>query len=163
MYSLAFKVHSLAFKVYSLAFKVYSLVDKPHFLAFSRLKYTLCMQIRVNGGGMSGKKGQKDSKFEVPGYVYRVTKQRKSKSMRVSEEDYTIITIYYNLYKKPRTTVLHEMIGAAAKYWEEKHEEKIKQLQEWKDKTADYDILAKILHLYVQKYGRLHVIKRRDV
>ncbi len=83
--------------------------------------------------------------------------------IRVSEEDYTIITIYYNLYEKPRTTVLYEMIRAAAKYWEEKHKEKIKQLQEWKDKTADYDILVKILRLYVQKYGQLPVIKSRDV
>ncbi len=123
----------------------------------------MCMQIRVIGGIMSEKKGGKKVKLEVPGYVYRVTKQNKSKSMRISKEDYVILTIYNNLYKKPRATILHEVIGTAAKCWEEKHEEEIKQLQEWKGKTADYDILAKILSLYVQKYGQLPVIKSRDV
>ena len=54
---------------------------------------------------MSIKKQQDASKLRVPGYIYQVTKQLKSKMIRVSEEDYTIITMYYNLYEKPRTTV----------------------------------------------------------
>ncbi|MFC1989833.1 hypothetical protein ACFLVW_04665 [Chloroflexota bacterium] len=49
--------------------------------------------------------------LQRPGYVFRITTQGKSRNMRIAEGDYSIITVYRNLYNKPRTTVLHEMIA----------------------------------------------------
>ena len=82
--------------------------------------------------------------------------------MRIAEGDYNIITVYRNLYNKPRTTILHEMIGTAAKCWEEKHDEQLKELREWKNKTEDYELMARIVELYKQKYGPLRVIRRNQ-
>ncbi len=109
---------------------------------------------------MSKESGNKPLYPDSPGYVFRVTTQGKSKSMRISEGDYTIISIYGNKYTKPRTTILHEMIGTAAKCWEEEHNERLPELQEWKDKTVDFELMERILAIYYQKYGRLHVMKR---
>lgn len=95
-----------------------------------------------------------------PGYVFRVTTQGKSRNMRIAEGDYDIITIYGNLYSKPRTTILHEMIGTAAKCWEEKHNEQLPELLEWRDKTKNYELMARIIELYHKKYGRLRVIRK---
>ena len=82
--------------------------------------------------------------------------------LRISEGDYTILNIYHELYKKPRSTILHEMIGTAAKCWEEKHDEQLAELREWKEKTADYELMARIIELYVQKYGRLRVRRKNQ-
>ena len=109
---------------------------------------------------MSKESSNKPLYPDSSGYVFRVTTQGKSKSMRITEGDYTIISIYGDRYNKPRTTILHEMIGTAAKCWEEKHNERLPELQEWKDKTKDYELMARIIELYHQKYGRLHVMRR---
>ncbi len=111
---------------------------------------------------MSEKKGGKKVKSEAPGYIYQVTKQGKSKSMRISEEYYHTPTIYYNLRKRPRGTILHEMIGTAAKCWEEKHDKQLKELRAWKNKTEDYELMVMIVELYKQKYGPLCVIRRNQ-
>ena len=52
-----------------------------------------------------------------------------------------MIGIYREIYKKPLTTVLHVMIGTAAKCWEENHVEKMEELKELRERTADYDAL----------------------
>jgi len=67
----------------------------------------------------------------------------------VSEEDYTILTIYANKFGVPRTTMLHDMVGYAAKCWEEQHEQTIKALKE-RIKTQ-----ARIIVAYLEKYGRI--------
>ncbi len=110
---------------------------------------------------MSEESSRETHVLQRPGYVYRVTAQGKSRSMRISEGDYDIISVYSDIYSKPRTTILHEMIGTAAKCWEEKHAEQLPELLEWRDKTKDYEIMARIIDLYLKKYGPLH-IKRKD-
>ncbi len=107
---------------------------------------------------MSKKRSQEEVDSEKPGYLYQVTRQGRAKTLRISEEDYTILTVYSNLRKKPRTTIMHEMIGTAAKCWEEKHDEQLAELREWKKKTEDYELLVRIVE---QKYGPLRV-KRRN-
>ncbi|MFC1934756.1 hypothetical protein ACFLXZ_00370 [Chloroflexota bacterium] len=111
---------------------------------------------------MSEEAGRETHVLKRPGYVFRVTAQGKSRSMRICEGDYDTISVYSNIYGKPRTTILHEMIGTAAKCWEEKHDEQLPELQEWKDKTKGYELMARILELYKQKYGRLHVMRRKQ-
>ncbi len=111
---------------------------------------------------MSKESSKENHVLQRPGYVFRVTTQGKSRNMRIAERDYNIITVYRNLYNKPRTTILHEMIGTAAKCWEEKHDEQLKELREWKNKTEDYELMARIVELYKQKYGPLHVIRRNQ-
>ena len=63
---------------------------------------------------MSQEYNEETNVLQKPGYVFRVTSQGKSRSMRITEGDYTIVTVYGNFYKKPRTTILHEMIDAAS-------------------------------------------------
>ncbi len=108
--------------------------------------------------GIISKESSKETLvLQRPVYVFRVTSQGKSRSMRITEGDYTILTVFGNLYKKPRTTILHEMIGTAAKCWEEKHDEQLKELREWKKKTADFEPMERIIELYKQRYGPLRV------
>ncbi len=109
---------------------------------------------------MSKEPSEETHVSQRPGYVFRVTTQGKSRNMRIAEGDYDIITTYGNLYSKPRTTILHEMIGTATKCWEEKHAEQLPELLEWRDKTKDYELMARIIELYKQKYGRLRVIRK---
>jgi len=109
---------------------------------------------------MSKEPGEETHVSQRPGYVFRVTTQGKSRNMRIAEGDYDIITAYGSLRNKPRSTILHEMIGTAAKCWEEKHAERLPELQEWRDKTEDYELMARIIELYHKKYGRLRVIRK---
>ncbi len=37
---------------------------------------------------------------------------------------------------------------------------RLPELQEWKDKTTDYELMARIIELYYSKYGPLRVIRR---
>ncbi|MFC2003717.1 hypothetical protein ACFLV4_07255 [Chloroflexota bacterium] len=111
---------------------------------------------------MSEESGKETHVLKRPGYVFRVTAQGKSRSMRISEGDYDIISVYSDSYGKPRTTILHEMIGTAAKCWEEKHDEQLPELQEWRDKTMDYELMARIIELYHKKYDPLHVMRRKQ-
>ena len=68
--------------------------------------------------------------------------------MAVNRGDYDIITIYSRRSKKPRTTVLHDMIGQAAVCWEKGHARKIEELQDI------ITVLAAKLDQYHQKYGK---------
>lgn len=122
--------------------------------------HAICMQFQSMEGVMSEESSRETKILNKPGYVYRVTDQGKSRSMRISEGDYVIISVYSNLYSKPRTTILHEMIGTAAKCWQEKHNERLPELQEWKNNTLDYGLLKRIVQLYFQKYGRLRVFRK---
>ena len=111
---------------------------------------------------MSEESSRENHVLQRPSYVYRVTAQGKSRSMRISEGDYAIISVYSNINGKPRTTILHEMIGTAAKCWEEKHDEQLPELQEWRDKTKEFELMARIIELYKQKYGPLRVMRRKQ-
>jgi len=71
--------------------------------------------------------------------------------VRISSVDLTILKIYKERYKIPITAIVHEMIGTAAKCWEERHEAVIKELQE-RVTEAEW-----IMGLYYKKYGPLHV------
>ncbi len=131
-------------------------------MVYNRLMHAIRMQMRVFGGIMSEKIWGKKAKLEAPGYIYQVTKQGKYKTLRISEDDYGILDIYHNLYKKPRTTILHEMIGAAAKCWVEKHVEQIEELTKRVEETADYERVAYALFLYNEKYGPLKDLVKKE-
>ena len=78
---------------------------------------------------------------------YVLTRAGVYRKIGISEGDHEILTVYAHLYGIPRTTLLHEMIGCAAKCWEEKHVQTIKQLEEH-EKTQTRIIVA-----YIKKYG----------
>jgi len=80
---------------------------------------------------------------------YVLTRAGVYRKIGISEGDHTILTVYAHLYGIPRTTLLHEMIGCAAKCWEEKHVQTIKELEEH-ERTQTRIIVA-----YLRKYGTI--------
>ena len=94
--------------------------------------------------------------LKTPGYVYQVPDKNRAAMVRISVEDNILVSSYREVHKKPRTTIIHLMIGQATKCWEEKHDEKVRELEELRMKllTAEH-----IMALYHEKYGPLHVKK----
>jgi len=82
-------------------------------------------------------------------YVYRIEKGEEATKVRISSADLTILKIYKERYKISITAVAHEMIGTAAKCWEEKHEFIIGELRN------NLVQLEGITFAYLKKYGRL--------
>jgi len=91
----------------------------------------------------------KEDTHRNAGYRYVLTRSGVYRKIGISEGDHKILTIYAHLYGIPRTTLLHEMIGCAAKCWEEKHVQTIKELEEH-NKT-----LLTIVIAYLRKYGTI--------
>jgi len=57
--------------------------------------------------------------------------------------------MYKNIFKKPMVAVLHDMIGTAARCWEDHHHRIIKEMEE-KLRTNENIILA-----YLERFGRI--------
>ena len=72
----------------------------------------------------------------------------------------SILKIYKERYNIPLTAIIHEMIGTAAKCWEEKHDEKVRELEELQLKLLAAE---HIMELYKQKYGPLPPLRRYKV
>ena len=87
--------------------------------------------------------------INVEGYVYQVRRGDIGSRIRISKDDYLTLKVYRENKRKPIPTVLHCMIGQAAKCWEEDHASKIHLLEEelegWKRAAL----------LYLRKYGKL--------
>jgi len=82
-------------------------------------------------------------------YVHRLKRKDISTVVSIGSGDLLILKAYKGHMGIPMRSVLHYMIGAAAKCWEEKHATYIQELQE-RNRT-----LAKIVAAYLQKYGRI--------
>jgi len=89
----------------------------------------------------------KVDKYSYSGPRFVLTRSGVYRKVGVSEGDHKILTMYAHKFGIPRTTVLHDMIGWAAKCWEEKHVQTIKELEEH-DRTQTRIIVA-----YLRKYG----------
>ena len=98
---------------------------------------------------MGNQQMDKEDTHRNAGYRYVLTSSGVYRKMGISEWDHKILTIYAQKYRIPKTTLLHEMIGCAAKCWEEKHNQTIKELEEH-NKT-----LRRIVIAYLRKYGRI--------
>lgn len=96
--------------------------------------------------------------LKEPGYVYQVPDTTLATTVRISAEDNILVLAYRERHKKPRTTIIHLMIGQATKCWEEKHDAKMRELQELQERVTKAEF---IMALYHKKYGPLHV--RRNV
>ena len=94
--------------------------------------------------------------LKEPGYVYQVPDKDRAATVRISAEDDIVVLSYREVHKKPRTTTIHLMIGQAAKCQDEKHNEKVRELEELRLKLLAAE---HIMELYKQKYGPLHVKK----
>ena len=60
--------------------------------------------------------------LKQPGYVYQVSEQGRATMVRISAEDDILVLSYREVHKKPRTTIIHLMIGQATKCYEEQHD-----------------------------------------
>jgi len=96
------------------------------------------------------------SPINVEGFVYQVKRGDTGIRVRISKGDYLILRVYRENKRKPIPTIIHCMIGQAAKCWEEKHTLKIEELE------SQAALLAHIVKLYYQKYGPLRVIRRQQ-
>jgi len=94
--------------------------------------------------------------LKQPGYVYQVPNSNLAAQARISVEDNILVLAYREVHKKPLTTIIHLMIGQATKCWEEKHDEKLKELEELQEKLIAAEF---IMALYHKQYGPLHVKK----
>ena len=98
--------------------------------------------------------------LKEPGYVYQVPDTTLAATVRIGVEDNILVLAYRERHKKPRTTIIHLMIGQATKCWEEKHDEKMRELQELQLKLLAAE---HIMELYRQKYGPLPPLRRYKV
>ena len=89
--------------------------------------------------------------------------RRKDRHMAapISDGDHNILAIYARLRRTTQVDCLHDMIGTAAKCWEEKHDDAIKDLNERlkiaEDVAQDFavDILAyRSILLDIVRYRR---------
>jgi len=96
--------------------------------------------------------------LKEPGYVYQVPKSNLGAQPRISVEDNILVLAFREAHKKPLSTIIHLMIGQATKCWDEKHDEKVRELNELQERVTKAEF---IMALYHKKYGPLHV--RRNV
>lgn len=94
--------------------------------------------------------------LKTPGYAYQVPDKDRAAMVRISAEDDIVMLSCREVHKEPRTTISHLMIGQAAKCWDEKHDEKVRELEELRLKLLAAE---HIMALYHEKYGPLHVKK----
>ena len=89
------------------------------------------------------------SNIDKQKYVYRIENRKEATKVRIGNADLIILKVYKERYNISITAVVHEMIGTAAKCWEEKHEFIIGELRQ------DLLQLEGIAFAYLKKYGRL--------
>ncbi len=91
--------------------------------------------------------------INIEGYIYRVSAKDVATQIKISKGDYLILKLYKEKKKKPFATIIHCMIGQAAKCWAEDHASKIRELEEWVEKWRY------TTSLYYEKYGPLRMPK----
>jgi len=94
--------------------------------------------------------------INIEGYIYRVSAKDVATQIKISKGDYLILKLYKEKKKKPFATIIHCMIGQAAKCWLEKHTERMEELE------SQAAVLEHIVKLYYQRYGPLRVIRRQQ-
>ncbi len=87
--------------------------------------------------------------IDIEGYVYQLKREGVGTLVQISKGDYLILRVYREKKRKPIPTIIHYMIGQAAKCWEEDHTSKIQELEKWVEKWK-YAV-----SLYYKKYGPL--------
>lgn len=92
---------------------------------------------------MEGKIKDFKTLLSMKGYLYQVPDKDRATMVRISAEDDILVLSYREAHKKPRTTIIHLMIGQSIKCWEEKHDEKLRELEE----------LEPIVFAYYKIYG----------
>ena len=89
-------------------------------------------------------------------YVYRLPRIDVAAQMAISKGDLDILRIYKGILGISMIAVIHEMIGTAARCWEENHPKVINKMAET---IAGQKSL---LFLYRAKFGRLTEDKEKD-
>ncbi len=82
-------------------------------------------------------------------YVYRLKREDIATVVSIGSGDLHILKAYKGHLNIPIRTVLHHMIGTAAKCWEEKHDTYIQELEKRNR------VLDEIVVTYLQKYGKI--------
>ena len=90
-------------------------------------------------------------------YVHRIKRQDLAAEIAISAGDFDILRAYKEHLNIPMRSVLHYMIGTAAKCWEEKHDETMKNMLE------RIRVQAKIIVAYIHKYGAVSKTFARQV
>ena len=80
---------------------------------------------------------------------HRLPEKGAMASIHIDLGDRTILKVYKKLLQAPMRTVIHFMIGTAARCYEEKH---IQQIQDLEERVQ---IQAEIIVTYIKKYGQL--------
>jgi len=94
--------------------------------------------------------------LDVEGYNYRINKDDIGTQLNISKGYLIILKTYREQKNKTMTTLLHAFLGLGIKCYEEKHDEKIIELNELREKLRAAEL---IMALYHKKYGPLHVKK----
>jgi len=98
--------------------------------------------------------------LKEPGYVYQVPDSNLGAQVRISVEDNILVLAFREAHKKPLSTIIHLMIGQATTCWDEKHDEKMRELEELRLKLLAAE---HIMALYNQKFGPLPSLRRYKV
>lgn len=104
--------------------------------------------MKVNSTGML------KSILDVEGYNYRINKDDVGTQLNISKGDLIILKIYRDRKNKTMTTLLHAFLGLGIKCYEEKHDQKIIELNELRERVTKAEF---IVALYFNKYGPLRV------
>jgi len=80
-------------------------------------------------------------------YVYSLGRSKTATNIAVSSGDLQILKMYSHIFKRPMVWILHDMIGTAAKCWEEHHNRIIKEMEE--KSITDERIIAE----YIIRFG----------
>ncbi len=87
---------------------------------------------------------------------YGLRRGEPHKSLNVSEGDHAILLVYADLRGTSITHVIHNMIGTAAKCWEEKHDTYIKRLEiDLKGAEKAANKIARELLRYQKHFGKI--------
>ena len=108
---------------------------------------------------MENKNTRNEGIIDIEGYIYRVTQKDVATQIKISKGDYLILKLYKEQKRKPFATIIHCMIGQAAKCWVEDHASKLQELDETKLELEKWRDIALI---YYKKYGPLRVIRRQQ-
>ena len=90
-------------------------------------------------------------------YVHRLKRKDISTVVSIGSGDLDILKAYKEHLNIPMRSVLHYMIGTAAKCWEEKHDQTMKSMLE------RIRVQAKIIVAYIKKYGPVSKTFARQV
>ena len=82
-------------------------------------------------------------------YVFRLPNDDVATQICVGKGDLDIIEVYKKILGVSRRAVLHEMVGVAARCWEENHPHVINKM------AKQIEGMKYLLHLYRAKFGPL--------